>query len=344
MPLLSLSPDDRRLISASIKAVEDESIIVWDIGDSISQAAVLECPKDLAACAWSPDGALIAAVTFGGTVRVWDGKTLQQLGQLDGMLRDGKMIDLFRCGFEPPDPPWSTCVQFSPDARYLAWALTPRSYHCSIWKPRAGEQPTSLPPHTCDDVTQCESRHTHATPGALAFDPEGRRIATAHEWSYSRPTPEECAVRVWDVATGAILATLTGHTECVMAVSFSPDGSALLSISRDGSVRIWDALSGEHRMTLGGNSAPIAAACFSPCGEYVATGSRWKEQAARLWRMDDGSCVAVFPVFQGCAHHIAFSPNGESLALGTPSGIVHIHRLSDIVGHKTDDCRMLKVD
>jgi WD40 repeat protein len=49
----------------------------------------------------------------------------------------------------------------------------------------------------------------------VAFTPGGRRLATASA---------DHTVRVWDAATGALLATLRGHRADVYTVAFAPDG------------------------------------------------------------------------------------------------------------------------
>jgi WD40 repeat protein len=46
--------------------------------------------------------------------------------------------------------------------------------------------------------------------------------------------------RIWDVASGRLLATLEGHTGEVVDAEFSPDGSRVVTASWDGTAKIWD--------------------------------------------------------------------------------------------------------
>ena len=278
-------------------------------------------------CAWSPDGTLIVTASDEGTVRVWDGQTFGQQGQLDDPLRVGHDGSTY----ESPFPPQSTRLQFSPDGRYLAWIF---SYHCCVWGVSMAEQPKILSHPSRRSGISEPVRETRS----LTFNPESSRIATAHgpHGRGSEPDLGECFVRIWEVATGAALATLTRHSGPVVNVSLSPDGASLLSTSKDGSARIWDAESGEHRATLGGSDAAILVACFSPGGEYIANGSN-SGGVVCLWRTADGSCASEIPVpvsiNYNCVHRLVFSPNGEFLASGDLSGTVHIYRFSDFITH-----------
>ena len=47
-------------------------------------------------------------------------------------------------------------------------------------------------------------------------------------------------VRLWDVGTGQLKATLEGHTSYIFSVVFSPDGTTLASGSYDGTIWLWD--------------------------------------------------------------------------------------------------------
>ena len=76
-------------------------------------------------------------------------------------------------------------------------------------------------------------------------------------------------VRVWDAVSGeCVLGPLEGHTDGVNSVSFSGDGSRIVSGSRDNTMRVWDAVSGECVRVVEGTSAipsdiPVAQASFA---------------------------------------------------------------------------------
>ena len=52
--------------------------------------------------------------------------------------------------------------------------------------------------------------------------------------------------KVWDAQTGTLLLELKGHTEPVMSVAFSPDGSRIITASADRTAKVWDAHSGQE--------------------------------------------------------------------------------------------------
>ena len=65
------------------------------------------------------------------------------------------------------------------------------------------------------------------------YSPDGRCVASGGS--------HDCAVRVWDAATGRELRKYEGHQGKVTAVVFFPDGKRLASASEDGTVRVWRA-------------------------------------------------------------------------------------------------------
>ncbi|MEH1961164.1 MAG: serine/threonine protein kinase, partial [Nostoc sp.] len=46
-------------------------------------------------------------------------------------------------------------------------------------------------------------------------------------------------IKLWNLATGEQIRTLTGHSDWVESVAISPDGKTLVSGSGDRTIKIW---------------------------------------------------------------------------------------------------------
>ena len=80
-----------------------------------------------------------------------------------------------------------------------------------------------------------------------------------------------------------LVRALTGHTDSVFAVVFSPDRSLVATCSGDQTARLWDAATGLIFCTLTGHARAVNGVAFSPDGTLLATSSI--DQTARLWAL-----------------------------------------------------------
>ena len=79
----------------------------------------------------------------------------------------------------------------------------------------------------------------------MAVTADGQRAVSASD---------DDTLKVWDLASGAELHTLSGHTDSVNAVAVTADGQRAVSASDDNTLKVWDLASGAELHTLSGHT------------------------------------------------------------------------------------------
>ncbi len=105
--------------------------------------------------------------------------------------------------------------------------------------------------------------------------------------------------------------------EAIYALAWNPNGKELATGDASGVVTLWDLETGLEKRRLEGTSRAVHSLTFSPCGRWLAAGS--DAGKVRLWDLDTSGQARLFKGWS-----VAFSPRGESLAIGTKDGLVKI--------------------
>ena len=127
-------------------------------------------------------------------------------------------------------------------------------------------------------------------------------------------------MRLWDIGTGSLRNTLTGHTGDVRSVAYSPDGSTLATGSVDSTVRLWEVATSTLRNTLQ-HTSDVTSVAFSPDGNTLATGSG--DGTVRLWEVATSTLRNTLGHTR-CVNSVAFSPDGSTLATGSVDSTVRL--------------------
>jgi len=145
-------------------------------------------------------------------------------------------------------------------------------------------------------------------------------------------------VRIWNVATGAIIRKLDGHGDWVRAVAYSPDGLVLATAGNGREIILWNADSGQQIKVLARHDHAIQNIVYSHNGRMLA--STGFEDKLRVYDTQSGN--TLFELNCPCRdmRAIAFSPDDRILAAGGRSGSIRLYDmetgrdLRDIVAHR----------
>jgi WD40 repeat protein len=160
---------------------------------------------------------------------------------------------------------------------------------------------------------------------AIAYSPDGRLLASASS---------DRQVILWDVVRACEIRTFAGHDQAVNAVRFSPDGRTLASAREDRTIKIWDVRTGAELKTLTGHSGTITSLTFSPEGRMLY--SAGADGTIRVWDLGLGSLIStnVIRIQQtdvklSDEFPMAISPDGHTLALGSPDPEIQLRTTSN---------------
>ena len=311
---IAFSPDSNRLAVPT-------SIGIW-IYDAYKreEVSLLMGPTDsIDSVAFSPDGSRLASSSDGDTVHLWDINT----GTYETIFT-GRTSSVSTVAFSPDGRTLAGGSRSSRDKTVYLWDVDTSNLKATLTEHISGVDSIAFSPDgetiatLSDAIIYLWDASSHALKNTftrdidndhiddvdlITFSPNSDTIATAN-W--------DDTVSLWDVATGELSATLTGHTGSVYSVAFSPDGKTLASGSRDGTVCLWNVATGTYKTTLIGHTLEVKSVAFSPDGRIIASSS-W-DGTVCLWDAVRHDHTATLTGHITEFTSIAFSPDGRTLA------------------------------
>ncbi|ETN02469.1 hypothetical protein PPTG_16421 [Phytophthora nicotianae INRA-310] len=140
------------------------------------------------------------------------------------------------------------------------------------------------------------------------------------------------SVRLWDIATGAVVKTFRGHFASVCDVQFNRHANFIVSGSKDGTIRLWDILSGLCVHTLRQTLGEVTSISMASNGYTLLSGSR--NNSNRLWdlRMLHAPRVHLSTGLSSGASSGGSSGSLSSYSIGGNGGVVNGYGSANGVG------------
>lgn len=316
--VVALTSDGRVALSGS----DDDTIRVWDVSQRRLIATLRGHTWPVIGLAISHDDRLIYSLSWDETIRVWDlqtGKLLKTVptpenivsgsitalgAPMQALLSGDKLLALY-------DIATNRALQTYTGHTGVVWqtALTrdqARAATCSsdgtvrIW----------------DMTTPAEPRrqgHRFQVNGITVFPDSRRAVSAAGGFGFGRSNAtNDTTLKIWDLADGALLTQLTGHTSLVRQAAVTADGRQVISIADDARMCVWDATNGSLLAQLTGFHDVAYTLMLAADQDTIwTTGARGYVQSWSLARRRLLNTVQVPGAADGLA--IASLPNGRIL-------------------------------
>ncbi|KAJ8902019.1 hypothetical protein NDN08_004220 [Rhodosorus marinus] len=237
-----------------ISYASGRSAVVVSCGDRENVKVFTDHTRNVTACRFAPKG-LIASGDEGGTIRVWNPETMKQREELPvtgDVVRD---------------------VCFTSDMKFMAFATDARGVFAKVVKYPGCGSAGPVSGHT-RRVTSIDIRNSPKT----AVITGGDDMIVGF---YSGPP----------IPLAAVPIQKKHHTNFVLDVRFSPDGSKYATSSSDRSVFIFDSESQEKLHSMTGHTASVTGVAWNKDGTKLVTSS--SDKTIRVWDVASGSCLEV---------------------------------------------------
>ena len=288
---IAFSPDGSTLASVS---GQDSIVNTWDVMTGELRETLTGYSGNLESISFSPDSETLATVGDGKTtIDMWD-------------VRTGELRHTLTGHTDPVNN-----VAFRPDGRMIASGASDNTVR--LWDVRTGELHHTLTGHTnrVNNVVWPTNRVNN-----VVFSPDGKTLASA-DYNFDRSN----TIRLWDVSTGELRHTLTGHTDRITKVAFRPDGKTLASVSfSDNTIRVWDVMTGTplHVNSIAHTGGWTIASpnakntSFSPDGKTFACVDN--THTIHLWDVMTGELRQALSGHYDTVVEVSFSSDGKTLA------------------------------
>jgi WD40 repeat protein len=149
-------------------------------------------------------------------------------------------------------------------------------------------------------------------------------------------------VRLWDAVSGAHLNMFKRYSNLIQSVTFSPDGTQVISISNYNTPQLWDTVTG-HRIQIY-NTSTSSIQGSHLIQQHWTTFYPFISHDGWVWSIDPMQRLCWIPPSYRPSNVNCLAINGTSIALGSKDGHVIILNLSGKLSFNSTHLMMLLYD
>lgn len=353
---VSFSPDGNQILTSSY----DGFVKIWETqtGKELSTSSKVQWALNQAN--FSPDGKQVVASSQDGSIHITDAVTGEETNSLLGHTSsvvsaiysyDGNII-----------------VSFSQDNTIRKWDIN-HSNHSTIMaktiKPVYNISPdlehfglryddTTLLVKNLNDCEKTTVLHLGKAYNLVSYSPDGKSVIT----NYNSST-----IKIWDIESGKVTNTLTGHNFEAYSFDISPDGKKVAAALMNSHLGIWE-LDHPDQPVIQQRYGSLSDASFSPDGKLIylpscntridiidanhyrdkkplvghnnfvqkvafcpnnnTIVSTSSDNTLRIWNPETQECLKVLTGHTAQVNRAAFSPDGKLVASASSDNTIRV--------------------
>ncbi len=134
-------------------------------------------------------------------------------------------------------------------------------------------------------------------------------------------------VKIWNIQTRSLIASLKKYADPIFSVAFSPDGNILASggskkyktFGNSVGIYLWNVNTRKMIAVLGEHLLQVNSLAFSPDGKFLVSGSN--DKTIKIWNLQNNQIIRTLSDHSDLVSCVAITPDGKTVVSSGGGGV-----------------------